>query len=79
MHLSCAPSKGLVVDDRNGHRLFNFLYGPPGIVPSHARSGLALRLAVATSTLANKTEEAEKAPAHRGLLSHCSWNPDINI
>lgn len=41
------------------------------VIPAHAGPGLTLRLALATATLANKPEEAEKVPAHWGLLSCC--------
>lgn len=80
MPLLCAPSKVPVVGYRKGHCLFNFSHRPPGIGPSHAGAGagLALRLALAPGTLADKTVETEEVPTQRGLLARCPWCQDID-
>lgn len=63
VHLLCAPSKVLVGDYHSGNLLPDFLSLPLWVAPSHAGSGLALTLALATGTLANKPANVEKVPA----------------
>lgn len=76
MHLLCAPSKVLVVDYQNGHHLFNFLCGPPGIGPSHAGSGLA-SCCFSYWDLSKQDSEGRKS-AYAGARC-CPWHRETDL